>query len=314
VERGNRVFPVSDHSSDIIRCLEKVMQRQQVQVRLSSHVKGLLTQGGKVIGVQLKGGKELLGDHVILATGGRSYPATGSCGDGYAFAEQVGHTVTPRRCALVPLVTRETYIHAMQGLSLKNVKLSVFLENKVLYENFGELLFTHFGISGPLALSASSYISGYLPKELSAVIDMKPALSPEMLDDRMLREINNSPKTHVRNLYKQLLPSKMVPVISELSGLDDHKQVCELTREERQGIARLLKAIPFTITATAGWKEAIITQGGVAVGEVDPSTMESKIVSGLSFAGEVLDLDALTGGYNLQIAWSTGYLAGINIR
>jgi hypothetical protein len=314
IERGNRVFPVSDHSSDVIRCLERVLKKQHVQVRLHTAVKQLLQQDGQITGVLLSDGERLLADNVILATGGRSYPSTGSTGDGYRLAAEAGHALTEQRAALVPLATKEDYCKEMQGLSLKNVTLTVYRGSRQIYQNFGEMLFTHFGISGPLVLSASSYVSRFLPGELRAEIDLKPALTEAVLDERLQRELKEYPKSHSKAIYQRLLPAKMIPVMMQLSEIDENKSASEITKAERLRMVSLLKAFPLTIVAARGWNEAIITQGGVSVKEVDPSTMESKRVKGLYFAGEVLDLDALTGGFNLQIAWSTGYLAGISIR
>ena len=312
VERGNRVFPVSDHSSDVIKTLEKVLRSQGVKICLHTKVKKVLSDNHTISGVLLDGGETLQADNVVIATGGRSYITTGSTGDGYQFANELGHHVVPQHPALVPLVTKEDYIVQMQGLSLKNVTLTVKKGKKTLYHEFGEMLFTHFGVSGPLVLSASSLLTKELPGELEGYIDLKPALSDEQLDQRLLREISQHPKGHIKSILQQLLPSKMIPIMIHLSGISQEKSMCDLTKEERSALISLLKHFPFTIVAARGYHEAIITQGGVDVKQVDPSTMESKLVKGLFFAGEVLDLDAVTGGYNLQIAWSTGYLAGIN--
>lgn len=314
VERGNRVFPVSDHSSDVIRTLERAMKKQGVVIKLHTQVKGLLIEKNQVCGVNLVDGTPVKADHVIVATGGLSYPATGATGDGYAMAKASGHKMIPPTPALVPLTTKEEYILRMQGLSLKNVSLKIRDHNRVIYDAFGEMLFTHFGVSGPLVLTASSKLSGRFPHMFDAVIDLKPALSQEQLHERILREFSARPNQQIKTVFQQLLPSKMVPIMIELSEIRAEKPVNEITREEREKIVGLLKAFPFTIMGTRGFKEAIITQGGVSVKDIDPGTMASKKIDGLSFAGEVLDLDAMTGGYNLQIAWSTGYLAGINIK
>ena len=314
IERGNRVFPVSDHSSDVIRTLERALREQGVEIRLHTKVKQILRNESGITGVVVENGQQIKADNVVIATGGRSYVTTGSTGDGYDFAGKLGHNVIPQHPALVPLVTREDYVVQMQGLSLKNVELKIYDNKKCRYRGFGEMLFTHFGISGPLVLSASSVLTKELPGELRAFVDLKPALTREQLDERLLREINEHPKAHIKSIFQQLLPSKMISVMVFLSGISQEKSMCELTRKERERIVTLLKEFPFTIVAARGYNEAIITQGGVDVKQIDPSTMESKLVSGLFFAGEVLDLDATTGGYNLQIAWSTGYLAGINMR
>lgn len=314
VERGNRVFPVSDHSSDVIRTLERAMKKQGVVIKLHTQVKSLLVEQNKVCGVNLVDGTQVKADHVIVATGGLSYPTTGATGDGYAMAKASGHKMIPPTPALVPLTTKEEYILRMQGLSLKNVSLKIQDHNRVIYDAFGEMLFTHFGVSGPLVLTASSKLSGRFPHMFDATIDLKPALSEEQLHERILREFSARPNQQIKTVFQQLLPSKMVSIMIELSEIRAEKPVNEITREEREKIVGLLKAFPFTITGTRGFKEAIITQGGVSVKDIDPGTMASKKIDGLSFAGEVLDLDAMTGGYNLQIAWSTGYLAGISIK
>lgn len=314
IERGNRVFPVSDHSSDVIRTLEQSLRKLQVRICLHTKVKDLVVKENRVQGVMLTDGSRLSADSVIVATGGRSYPTTGATGDGYEMAAHCGHRLMEQHPALVPLVTEEEYIIRMQGLSLRNVRLSIRQQGKIRYESFGELLFTHFGVSGPLALSASSYLTAHFPATMEASIDLKPALSIEQLDERILREFAAHPNQHLKSVYQQLLPTKMIPVMIELLQIDERKPVNEITREERKRMVDLLKQFPFTIVGTRGYNEAIITQGGICVKDIDPSTMESKKVHNLYFVGEVLDLDALTGGYNLQIAWSTGYLAGINIR
>lgn len=314
VERGNRVFPVSDHSSDVIRTFERALKEQGVEIKLHTQVSGLVLENDKVIGVEQSNHKVQKGDSIIIATGGLSYQTTGSTGDGFTFARETGHNVKDLRPALVPLETRESYITRMQGLSLKNVQLSVYDKEKKKYDEFGEMMFTHFGVTGPLVLSASSVLSRFLPGELKAYIDLKPALSAKQLDDRLLRIFSEHPKTHIKGVFQQLLPSKMIPVMIELSEIDEQKSVCEYTKAEREKIISLLKEFPFTILDTRSFKEAIITQGGVDVHQIDPSTMESKVIKNLYFAGEVLDVDGFTGGYNLQIAWSTGYLAGISVK
>lgn len=313
IERGNRVFPQSDHASDVIKTLEKALKSANVTIRLRTRVDTIVCEEGKITGVLLENHAFLEADSVIVATGGCSYPTTGATGDGYRFAEKTGHRLIPVRPALVPLEAKESYLTDMQGLSLKNVKLTVKKDGRILYDAFGEMLFTHFGVSGPLVLSASSLLSHLLPGELQAAIDLKPALTREQLDERLLLEIKEHAKAHIKTVYRQLLPSKMIPVMIKLSKIPPEKQMCDITREERFRMISLLKEFPFTITATRGFREAIITQGGVDVHQIEPSTMESRIVRNLYFAGEVLDLDAYTGGYNLQIAWSTGFTAGINI-
>ena len=314
IERGNRAFPVSDHASDVIRALERAMKEQDVRIRLHTQVRELLIEDDKATGVLLTDGGKIMADSLILATGGLSYPTTGSTGDGHTMAKNSGHKIVTPRPALVPLTTKEEYILRMQGLSLKNVSLKIKDEKRVIYDAFGEMLFTHFGVSGPLVLSASSVLSRHFPREYQAYIDLKPALSEEVLNERLLREFSERPNQHIKAVFQQLLPAKMIPVMIELSQISMDKPVNAITKEERRRLVGLFKAFPFTITGTRGFKEAIITQGGVSVKDIDPATMESRRIKDLYLVGELLDLDALTGGYNLQIAWSTGYLAGISIK
>ena len=303
VERGNRVFPVSDHSSDVIAALQRGLRKENVDIYLNTTVKKILSEDGTVTGVRLASGDTVKADKVIVATGGMSYQTTGSTGDGYAvigesvkrIARKAGHKVTKLTPALVPFEIKEDFCKQLMGLSLRNVAVKMTADGKKIYEDFGEMLFTHFGISGPVVLSASSYIGKYQGKELKFMIDLKPALNKDFV-----------------NSLDNLLPKKLIPVIVELSGIPEHKKVNEITKKERETLVSLLKCLELTITGVRGFKEAIITQGGVNVKEIDPGTMESKKVKGLYFAGEVLDLDAVTGGFNLQIAWSTGYLAGMN--
>lgn len=315
VERGNRAFPESDHASDITKALEKAIKEYGVNVRLRTEVKDILIEDNKVIGVKLSDGSIINCDNVILCTGGLSYQTTGSTGDGLKWARKLGLKVTECRPALVPLNCKESYIPEMQGLALKNVNLTIKDGKKKLYDSFGEMLFTHFGVSGPLVLSASSIIGKRLQEtgELQALVDLKPALSVDELSNRVLRDFNDNMNKHLSSVLRGLLPSSMVPVFIELMDFDDSRQINSITKEERANLIALLKAFPFTITGLREYKEAIITQGGISVKEVDPSTMKCKNIEGLSFAGEVLDLDAFTGGFNLQIAWSTGYLAGLSI-
>lgn len=315
IERGNRVFPVSDHSSDVISALKKALENAHVTIHLFTKVQKLILADNRIRGVLLENGKEISADAVIVTTGGISYPNTGSTGDGYLFARECGHKVTELFPALVPLTAKESYVTDMQGLSLKNVRISIRKGKKLLFEEFGELLFTHFGVSGPLILTASSTIGKVLKKqELDMRIDLKPALSIEQLDKRLLRDFKENHKKQFKNSLNGLLPSKMIPAFLSLSGIDTEKIVNEITKEERKRLLDLLKSFPVTLTGTRDFDEAIITSGGVSVKEINPSTMESKLVSGLYFAGEVLDLDAKTGGFNLQIAWSTGFLAGNSIE
>ncbi len=315
VERGNRAFPVSDHASDITKALKNGLDEYNVKILLNTEVSNIIIENDIAVGVSLKDKTQLKADHVIVCTGGLSYQTTGSTGDGLRWAKKIGIGVTDTRPALVPLNVKEDYVMSMQGLSLKNVNLSIYNGKKKLYDNFGEMLFTHFGVSGPLVLSASSIIGKTLQSEgkLNAFIDLKPALSVEELDARILRDFNDNMNKHLSSVLRGLLPSSMVPVFIELLDIDDSRQINSITKEERNNIIKLHKNFPFTITGLREFKEAIVTQGGVCVKDIDPSTMKCKNINGLSFAGEVLDLDAFTGGFNLQIAWSTGYLAGLSI-
>lgn len=320
VERGNRVFPQSDHSSDIIRALERELKKAGAKVHLHTTVKEIVKkpEAEKVTGVILEDGTFMEGDAVIVATGGFSYQSTGSTGDGYRFARELGLKVTDISPSLVPLKTKEDYIPKLQGLSLKNTGLTIKSGKKVLYEDFGEMMFTHFGVTGPMILSASAHIGAKLAKaengELCAYLDLKPALTKEQLDARILREFETGQNKQFKNVIGVLFPSSLTPVMLELGGIPAEKKIHDISREERQHFVDLVKAFPFTITGMGEFKEAIITKGGVSVKEINPGTMESKKISGLYFAGEVLDLDAVTGGYNLQIAWSTAYLAAQAIQ
>lgn len=313
VERGERVFPISDHSSDVIAAFSRELKSLGVSVSLHTEVKELLCEQDKVCGVLLTNGKKMKADAVIVATGGISYPSTGSTGDGYRFAKETGHRVTELLPSLVPMEVRQWYAKELQGLSLRNIEIRITDGKKKLYEEFGEMLFTHYGVTGPVILSASSVVGKTLrKKELTLHIDLKPALSEEQLDKRILREFDANHNKQYKNSIDSLFPAKLKPVMIELSEIEPEKKVNEITKEERQRLVHLIKDFTMTLTGLRGYNEAIITKGGVSVKEIDPGTMESKIIKGLYFAGEVLDLDAVTGGYNLQIAWSTGYLAGIN--
>ena len=328
VERGSRVFPQSDHSSDIIRALERELKKAGAKVHLHTAVKEVVkeqitdpetgTEKEKITGVILTDGTFMESDAVIVATGGFSYQSTGSTGDGYRFAKELGLKVTDISPSLVPLKTKEDYIPKLQGLSLKNTGLIIKNGKKVLYEDFGEMMFTHFGVTGPMILSASAHIGAKLAKapngELSAYLDLKPSLTREQLDARILREFEAGQNKQFKNVIGVLFPSSLTPVMLELGGIPADKKIHDISREERQHFIDLIKAFPFTITGMGEFKEAIITKGGVSVKEINPGTMESKKISGLYFAGELLDLDAVTGGYNLQIAWSTAYLAAHAIQ
>lgn len=313
-ERGNRVFPASDHSSDVIAALRRTMQSLGVETRFHASVKEILEENGHAAGVALENGEKISADAVIVATGGLAYPSTGSTGDGYRFAKETGHTVTEQYPALVPMNIKEDIPGRLQGLSLKNVQVSVLDGKKRIYEDFGEMMFTHFGVTGPLILSASSAVGAkQRGKELTLSIDLKPALSEEQLDARILRDFDNEKNKQFKNALGGLFPSKLIPVMIEVSGIDPEKKVHEISREERRNFSNKIKNFRLTITGFRDYNESIITRGGVSVKEVNPSTMESRILPGLFFAGEVLDLDALTGGFNLQIAWATGRAAGLGI-
>ena len=313
VERGGRVFPVSDHSSDVIQALREEMDRLGVNVHLRAEVKNLIIDERAAKGITLSDGRKVYGDAVIIATGGISYPSTGSTGDGYRFAGKCGHKVTELSPSLVPMEVKEWYAGELMGLSLRNIEIRITDGKKKMYQEFGEMLFTHYGVTGPVILSASSIVGNRLKdKELTLHIDLKPALTEEQLDKRVLREFEANHNRQFKNAVDSLFPAKLRPVMVELSGIPEEKKVHEITKEERLRFVRLIKDFTMTLTGLRGYNEAIITKGGVSVKEIDPGTMESKLVKGLYFAGEVLDLDAVTGGYNLQIAWSTGYLAGMN--
>lgn len=375
-ERGGRVFPMTDHASDVTGALRRALKEMFVDVRLKTEVKGLSvrkdgqglegetgerekkqgrTTVGQIRGVLLENGSKLEADAVILACGGLSYPTTGSDGAGYRLAAQAGHSLVPCRPALVPFEVKESWCKELQGLSLKNVEVRLFAEGgsqaagdvgtltknsfskktKLLYSGFGEMLFTHFGVSGPLILSASSYYAKVCGRTASAAgdkgcenleaaskggnrqielwLNLKPAMDEEMLDRRILRDFEENSHKAFKNALGGLFPAKLIPVMVELSGIDGEKKVYDVTREERRSFVHLIQNLPLTVTGTRGFEEAVITQGGIPVSEVNPSTMESKLCGGLYFAGEMLDIDALTGGYNLQLAWSTGHLAGASV-
>lgn len=310
-ERGNRVFPFSDHSSDVIKTLEKKLRRSGVEIRFHTKVDKLIVEESRIAGVRDESGETYAADSVILATGGVSYPSTGSTGDGHRMAEETGHRVTTCYPALVPLRIREHWCRDLMGLALKNVTVTVKNGKKVLYEGFGEMLFTHYGVSGPLILSASSYINKLASgNELRLLLDLKPALTMEQLQKRLIREFEQNRQKQFKNALGGLFPARLIPVMLELSCIDPEKKAGEIGKGERNAFAEVIKGLPMTITGTADFNEAIVTKGGVSVRDINPSTMESKIIAGLYFAGELIDVDALTGGYNLQIAWSTGHLAG----
>ena len=314
IERGNRVFPRSDHASDIIIALERKMKALGVKIHLRSQVKELVIEETTVKGIVLDNQETITGDKVLVASGGLSYAATGATGDGYRFAKNVKHQVTALRPSLVPMEVAEDYIKDLQGLSLKNVSLAIFDEGHKCYEAFGEMMFTHFGITGPLVLTASAKVGDLLAMQsLKATIDLKPALSKEQLDNRMLREIEAGKNKQFKNAIAGLLPSTLQKVILAQGIINPEKKVNEVTKEERLAFVEYLKNFPLTITKLRGFNEAVITKGGVAVKEINPKTMESKIIKGLYFIGEVLDVDALTGGFNLQIAWSSAVAAAMDV-
>lgn len=341
-ERGNRVFPVSDHSSDVIAALTRSLRKNGVAIHLNTEVAEVLTKeqqddsamkqnsdsgeaagksGSKqaadvcASGIRLRSGEIVTADAVIVATGGISYRTTGSTGDGHRFAKETGHTVTELSPSLVPMTTADGWAQMMQGLSLRNVEVTILDGKKELYREFGEMMFTHFGVTGPLILTASCSVQKKLKAHpLQLYIDLKPALSEEQLDARILREFDAAKNKQFKNVLGTLFPSKMIPVMIERSGISPEKAVHDISREERKALVILTKQFPLTLTGLRDYNEAIITRGGVSVKDVNPTTMESKKVRGLYFAGEVLDLDAVTGGYNLQIAWATGHAAGSSIE
>lgn len=323
VERGNRVFPITDKSQDVLQALLNRLKKLKVKIEVGANVKEILTEQDIVNGVKyIQGGKEkvLKADKVILATGGKSYSATGSTGDGYELAKKVGHTVTEIKPSLVPISTKGKDLEIcrrMQGLSLKNVAIKIkdAKNNKIIYEDFGEMIFTHFGVSGPIILSGSAHLLRYKKEDIrqgniKLIIDLKPALDVQKLDDRILRDFSLEKNKIFKNSLDNLLPQKMISTVIELSGIDQNKKVNEITREERVRLVQLLKNFEITLHDFRPIEEAIITAGGISIKEINPKTMESKLIKGLYFAGEIIDVDAYTGGFNLQIAYSTGYTAG----
>lgn len=333
VERGDRVFPVSDKSSDVISALQKEMKKNNIKLYYNANVEDVCVEEGKFVAIKVsQNGKKMKvnGDKLIIATGGLSYPSTGSTGDGYEFARKLGHTVTELRPSLVPYNLKGSEYRELQGLSLRNVDLTVKINDKKIYKDMGELLFTHFGISGPLVLSSCPILIKELDKinnknkkkkakgqdldniDVKLLIDLKPALTVEQLDGRILRDFEKNINKNFSNSLDELLPKKLIPIVIRRSNIDPNKKVSFVTKEERNKLVSVIKNLDYVFLSFRGYAEAIITKGGVNVKEINPSTMESKIVKGVFFAGEVLDVDAVTGGYNLQIAWSTGYLAGQN--
>ena len=323
VERGGRIFPVSDKAQDVLEAFKRRLKELKVQIRTNFEVAKILTEDGNVTGIEGKNGEKILADKVILATGGKSYPVTGSTGDGYRMAKMLGHTVTELKPSLVPLTTSgnsRILCQQMQGLSLKNVAIKIKNENKIIYEDFGEMLFTHYGVSGPVILSASAILIRYknideLLKEnkIKLYIDLKPALDEEKLDNRILRDFEELKNKQFKNSLDKLLPRKMIEPIITLIGISPEKRINEITKKERRKIVKVLKNFELTISGFRSIEEAIVTKGGISIKEINPKTMESKIINGLYFAGEIIDVDAYTGGFNLQIAYSTGYTAGASI-
>ena len=321
-ERGNRIFPVTDKSIDVLNCFKKRIDELKIKCKLDTRVEKILIKNNEVLGVRTN--KEIIQtDKIILATGGKSYPLTGSTGDGYKIAKDLGHVITTIKPSLVPLeVYEKEECKRLQGLSLRNVGIRIIdsERKKLIYEDFGEMVFTHFGISGPIILSGSAHLArykdiDYLLKKgyVNLSIDLKPALTEEQLDDRILRDFKEFKNKQFKHSLDKLLPQKLIPLIIELSGIDENKRVNEITKTERKRLGQLLKCFTITIKAFRPVEAAIITSGGINVREINPKTMESKIIKGLYFAGEIIDVDAYTGGFNLQIAYSTGYTAGISV-
>ena len=321
-ERGNRIFPVTDKSIDVLNCFKSKINELKIKKLFNTRVQKILVQNGEVLGVRTE--KEIIQtDKIILATGGKSYPLTGSTGDGYLIAKNIGHKVTEIRPSLVPLVIYEkNECKEMQGLSLRNVGIKIIDEskNKLIYEDFGEMIFTHFGISGPTILSGSAHLVRYkeidnLMKEqkIKLQIDLKPALTEEQLDERILRDFKEFKNKQFKHALDKLLPQKMIPIVIEKTKINEEKRVNEITKEERRNLVKVLKKFELTIKDFRPVEEAIITSGGINIKEINPKTMESKLVKGLYFAGEIVDVDSYTGGFNLQIAYSTGYTAGMHV-
>ncbi len=312
VERGNRVFPKSNKSSDVIKALNKYLIDNNVTIRLNKKISDIKKTTSGMFNLQFEDGSQENFNKIIITTGGKSYEQTGSTGDGYNFAESLGHKIIKPKPALVPCEVEEAWVKELQGLSLKNVSISAYVKNKKIFEDFGEMLFTHFGISGPVVLSMSNYINKHINENIKIYIDLKPALSHEKLEKRILRDFEQFSRKQLKNSLNNLLPKALIPVIIRLSKIDEDKFINQITKEERNNLIEALKKLELTFSKFRPINEAIVTSGGIIIKEIDPSTMESKHVKGLFFAGEVIDVDALTGGFNLQIAYSTGYLAGIN--
>ena len=324
-ERGNRIFPITDHSQDVLNCFIKRLKKNNVEIHYNEKVEEILykEENGEKVVIGVKSDKEeIYADKVILATGGKSYPLTGSTGDGYKLVQKLGHTITDIKPSLVPLEIYENDIcKSLQGLSLKNVSIKVIdtQKNKIIYEDFGEMLFTHFGVSGPIILTASAHLARYKSidekfesKKIKLIIDFKPALSEQKLEARLLRDFDEFKNKQYKNSLDKLLPQKLIPVIIQESKIDETRKVNEITKEERKRLVYLLKSFTFKIRRLRPIEEAIITKGGINIKEINPKTMESKLIKNLYFAGEIIDVDSYTGGFNLQIAYSTGYVAGLS--
>lgn len=312
IERGNRVFPRSDKSNDVLKTFKKFLNVNNVKISLNKEVTSIKSLKEKFI-IKFNDGSENIFDKLIITTGGKSYPLTGSTGDGYRFAKTMGHSIEPLKPSLVPLEIKEDWIKELQGLSLRNVSLKTFVDNKQIHEEFGEMIFTHYGISGPIVLSTSNYINKWENKDIKLHIDLKPALSNEKLDKRILKDFQIYRNKQLKNGLNNLLPKKIIPIIIKQTAIDDEKPIHQITKLERDKIVNEIKNLTLTFKNLRPIEEAIVTSGGISTKEIDPSTMESKLLPGLYFAGEIIDVDGLTGGYNLQIAYSTGYLAGMNI-
>ena len=311
IERGKRIFPESDSAQDVLNILIGCLKKRGVAIIANAKVEKIIKEKNRIAKVILKDGREILARNYIIATGGKSYPGTGSTGDGYKWAEELGHKVSKLRPALVPLKIKENWPKTAQGLSLKNVELTVFQNGKKKDSRFGEMLFTHFGISGPIVLDLSGKVGELLEKgEVKLSLDLKPVLDFQTLDRRLQSDFSKYSRKLFKNSLSDLLPQKMIPVIIELSGINPEKKVNEITREERQKLLKLLKRLETTVSSLLGFGTAIVTSGGVSLGEIDSKTMKSKLIENLFFAGEIIDLHGPTGGYNLQLCWSTGYLAG----
>ena len=321
-ERGNRIFPITDNAKDVLNAILRKMKKLKIEIKLKSKVNKIIVKENKAIGIIYNEKEKIYGDKIILATGGKSYSTTGSTGEGYKMAKELGHTINEIKPSLVPLeIYQKKECKAMQGLSLRNVGIKIINseKNKLIYEDFGEMLFAHFGVSGPVIISSSAHLVRYKNieeliknKKITLCIDLKPALAKEKLDDRIIRDFNELKNKQVKNRLDKLLPQKMIPVILDRLGIDQNKKVNEITKQERQKIVEILKNFKLEISGFRSIEEAIITAGGISTKEINPKTMESKIIKNLYFAGEIIDVDAYTGGFNLQIAYSTGYTAGIN--